>query len=166
MRSYIFLFVFLFFLGGYLGAQEEGIKEEVRLDEKGIESKKDKRKNKKISVFEIINKLLRLDVEVKGRKLTRDQKDDLAKKVEGSVKDCVSKILIEREEYQRRDKKLFNSDWIVKIKMTHGTFEEIKVLKSKTKSPFMHECISSLKEFETGYNLNAELKLRIKTKID
>ncbi len=165
MKSLILVAVSIMFFANLVYAQEGSEKEEIRLEEKKEGEKKVQGKDKKVSVFEIVNKLLVVEVKTEGKKFTKEQKAETSGKIESNIKDCVAKVLMAKEEYQKKDKKLFDSDSVVRIKVTGGTFESIKIQKSKTKSPFMKECISSLREFETGYNVNTELTVKVKTRI-
>lgn len=163
MTRLVFIIFLLIFTntGGF--AQEMGDKEDIKMEAK--QEKKVNKKDKKVSVFEIVNKLLKVDVTTEGKRFSKEQKAEISGKIESSIKDCIAKVLVEKEEFQKRDKKLFDADSVLKVKVVGGTFENIKVQNLKTKSPFMKECINSLKEFETGYNINSELVIRVKTRI-
>jgi hypothetical protein len=166
MRNFaILLMIFLITFSSKLMAQEEGVKEEVKGEGKSQDEKKKDGREKKISVFEIVNKLLLVNVKVEGKKFSKEQRAEISGKIESNIKDCVAKVLIEHEEFQKKDKKLFNSDSVLKIKVVNGTFDNVKIVKSATRSPFIKNCLNSLKEFETGYNINSELTVKAKTNI-
>lgn len=160
----LFIIIFIVFSSGLM-AQEEGVKEEVKVEGKEQNEKKKDGKEKKVSVFEIVNKLLTVNVKVEGKKFSKEQRAEISGKIESNIKDCVAKVLMEHEEFQKRDKKLYNSDSVLKIKVVNGTFDNVKIMKSATKSPFIKDCLNSLKEFETGYNINSELTVKVKTNI-
>ncbi len=164
MSRIVLVFLMLFLLSGMLFSQEKGIKEEVKLEGDKVENKQQE-KDKKVSVFEIINKFLMVDVKVVGKKFTKEQRAEISGKIESNVKDCFARVLMSNVEYQKKERKYFDSESILKIKVINGTFNKMKILKSKTKSPFVKECLGSLNEFETGYNINTDLSVNIKTRL-
>jgi len=164
-RVTILWLVILFLISFRVSSQEVTDKDETRLEDNKKTEQKGEGKQKKVSVFEIVNKLLAIDVKTEGRRLNREQRAEISGKIEGSMKDCIAKVLMEHEEFQKRDKKLFDSDYVIKVKMEGGVFKKIKILKSKTKSPFMKECINALIDFESGYNINTEVNMKLKTRL-
>ncbi|MGB9600494.1 MAG: hypothetical protein ACP5KG_09785 [Myxococcota bacterium] len=162
--TYLLIVILIASSNSLLALEGEG-KEEVRVGGKMNEEGKKEGKEKRISVFEIVNKLFGVNVKVDGKRFSKEQKAEISGKIESNMKDCVAKVLMEHEEFQKRDKKLFDSDSVLKIKVKAGTFDNIKIMKSVTKSPFIKECLNSLKEFETGYNINSELIVKVKTNI-
>ena len=166
MKRFVILWLVVFFLISFnVFSQEVTEKEETRLENNKKTEQKGEGKQKKVSVFEIVNKLLSIDVRAEGKRLSREQRADISGKIDSSIKDCVAKVLMEHEEFQKRDKKLFESDYVIKIKMEGGVFKNIKIVKSKTKSPFMKECINALGDFESGYNINTEVNMKVKTRL-
>lgn len=163
MRRFAVLLMFILFWGN-LFAQEALEKEEVKLEGSATE-KKVQGKDKKVSVFEIVNRLLVVEVRVEGKRLNKKERAEMAGRIESSIKDCIANALMQKEEYQKRDNRLFDSDSHLKVRVKDGTFVNIKILESKTKSPFIKECLSSLKDFEVGYNIDTELNIKIKTRI-
>ena len=124
---------------------------------------KDDKPQKKLTVYELVGKLLKIKVAVKGPKVKPDVAADIAGKVEGALKDCVVKEIKANEKYLVNDDKLYRSKTALSVKLDAGVFKKVKAAVSG-KSPIMKACMGSLDGLETGFgDMNQQITASVET---
>ncbi|MFA6033269.1 MAG: hypothetical protein WC889_10255 [Myxococcota bacterium] len=140
--------VALLLLAGAAAAQQE--KEEVQVE--GVAKAGDAAAEaKKPGVFELVNRMLEVKVDVRAKNLTREISEDMAGKVEGALKDCFVQQIKGNEKYRVKDDRLYRSRYVLGVKVDKGLFKKVSVDSSTGASPVVRVCIKPLSGLETGY---------------
>ncbi|MBI5526765.1 MAG: hypothetical protein HY897_10570 [Deltaproteobacteria bacterium] len=131
-------------------AADPPAKEEVPVG--GGDAKKDdgKGQGKKLTVFELVGKILKVKVTVKLPKKHAAAAEDIASKVESAIKDCAVQEIRGNEKYLVNDDKLYRAKGTLSVKLDAGVFKKVAASVSG-KSPIMKTCMGSLKGLETGH---------------
>jgi hypothetical protein len=140
-------------------------KEEVPVDGPGG-AVKDQGEAKRPGVFELVNRMLEVEVSVKGKKLTRETTDDMASKVGGARKDCFVQQIKANEKYRVRDDRIYRSKYVLSVKAEKGLYKKVSVDSSSGASPVIKACVRAVQGLETGYgDLNGMLSVTINTRL-
>ena len=139
--------LFFLILTGAAIAQEE--KEEVRV-EVAPKAKDSAAEAKKPGVYELVNRMLEVKVEVKAKNLSGEISEDMAGKVAGALKDCLVQQIKGNEKYRVRDDRLYRSRYVLGVKIEGGLFRKVSVDSSTGASPVIKVCIKPLTGLETG----------------
>jgi hypothetical protein len=129
------------------------------------DAKKDEGKGpaKKLTVFELVGKMLKVKVAVKLPKKQAAAAADIASKVESAIKDCAVSEIRANEKYLVNDDKLYRARGTLAVKLDAGVFKKASASVSG-KSPIMKTCMGSLKGLETGYgDLSGGLTVIVET---
>ena len=146
---------------GAMDNEQPPAKEETPIGAPGAK-KDDKGPAKKLTVFELVGKLLKIKVVVKGPKVKPDVAADIAGKIEGALKDCAVKEIQGNAKYLVNDDKLYRAKIAVTTKLEAGVCKKVKASVSG-KSPIMKTCVGTLEGLETGYG---EMSQQITASID
>jgi hypothetical protein len=121
---------------------------------------------KKPGVFELVSKLLEIKIQIKGKKISREQADDISGKVDGALRDCFVQQIKANEKYRVRDDRLYRSKYALGVRMEQGLFKKVAVTSSSGTSPIVKACIKPLTGFETGYGeLTGQAAVEIETRL-
>jgi hypothetical protein len=168
MRAFFISFGAVLVIGlvlcGAAAAQIE--KDEVPV-EGGAADKAGSQEAKRPGVFELVNRMLEVRVNVKGKKMSPEVSADIASKVEGALKDCFVQQIKANEKYRVRDDKLYKARYSLSVKMDRGLFKGVSVDSSSGSSPVMKACVKPLIGLETGYgdqagNISITIDTRLK----
>jgi hypothetical protein len=122
--------------------------------------------NKRPGVFELVNKMLEVEVTVRGKKLPKETADDMAAKVDGALRDCFVRQIQANEKYRVRDDKIYKSRYVLSVKAEKGLFQKVSVDSSSGSSPVMKACVKSVQGLETGYgDCSGMLAVTINTRL-
>ena len=147
----------------FAAAQETPAKEEVPVDPEGTPKDDGKAQGKKLTVFELVGKILKVKVSVKLPKKQAAAAEDIAGKVESAIKDCAVAEIRANEKYLAADDKLYRAKGTLSAKVEAGVFKKVSASVSG-KSPIMKKCMGSLSGLETGYGeLSGALSVIVET---
>lgn len=127
--------------------------------------KDDKGPAKKLTVFELVGKLLKIKVAVKGPKVKPEIAADIAGKIEGALKDCAVKEIQGNAKYLVNDDKMYRARTTLSVKLEAGVFKKVKAAVAG-KSPIIKACTAQFDGLETGYGeLNQQITATIETSL-
>lgn len=126
-------------------------------------AKDDKGPAKKLTVFELVGKLLKIKVAVKGPKVKPEIAAEIAGKIEGALKDCAVKEIQGNPKYLVNDDKMYRARTTLSAKLEAGVFRKVKAAVAG-KSPIVKSCAGQFDGLETGYGeMNQQITATIET---